>query len=345
MYAVLVVLSALVSCGRSQAAVIIGSGNIIRFPVSANVSFDFEGSTLSGGLTSAGRPNSAVRQTGTDIELISMDLGGTGGLSGITQLQIGNVFALDPTTGISTSSSTFFDVFFRASGTDAGVSFTATNSSPLRVSTDLLPGETNPFAIGKTWQSTGPVSVDVLRSDGTSGTELLNSFDFTLVGSQDVPLLPTFNPESGVFQFRDVISGAWMDPPAASGFDYAITSLGSLFTKITFPTGFGSNLMVSSGGTSFGTFGPGDMLNFSSGVSSFSLTGIAPPVDPNDPLAFPLQLEFNTPTASFDMTATSAAAVPEPSSLVLFCLGAVGMMFFVIRGHKKGVSDGLDLGQ
>jgi len=343
MYAVLVVLSALVSCGRSQAGVIIG--NAIAFPVSANVSFDFGGSTLSGGLNSAGRPNSAVRQTDTDIELITMDLVGTGGLSGITQLQIGSVLGLPPTTGTSTSGSAFFDVFFQASGTDAGISFTATNSSPLRVSPVLLPGEINPFAIGKTWQSTGTVSVDVLRSDGTSGTGLLNDFDFTLAASQDVPLLPTFNPETGIFQFRDGISGAFYDPPAASGFDYAITSPGSLFTKITFPTGFGSNLMVSSGGTSFGTFGPGDMLNFSSGVSSFSLTGIAPPVDPSDPLAFPLQLEFNTPTASFDMTAISAAAVPEPSSLVLFCLGTVGMMFFVIRGHKKGVSDGLDLGQ
>lgn len=151
----------------------------------------------------------------------------------------------------------------------------------------------------------------------------------------DNPFLPnaTFPGGPGtppVFFFSNVPSGRWFDPPTATGFTYTMTSPGSLFTDIlAFPGGFGDNFFLSAAGCSFTNpfaIGPVNFATFcgGSGVSQFSLTGITPLVDPADPLAFPIQLAFNTPTASFTMQGINA--VPEPGTLSLLCL-AVGSVF------------------
>jgi len=118
-----------------------------------------------------------------------------------------------------------------------------------------------------------------------------------------------------VFTFPDVPSGMWFDPPASDGFIYEMTD-GALFTNILgFPPGFNNDFEVLVGTTSLGLFGPGDGVDFvsllGSGVSSFRIMGIDPLIDGADPSAFPIQLAFDQPTASFTMQAT---AVPEPAS-------------------------------
>ncbi|MBX9789130.1 MAG: PEP-CTERM sorting domain-containing protein [Pirellulales bacterium] len=122
-------------------------------------------------------------------------------------------------------------------------------------------------------------------------------------------------------------TGNWFDPPTASGYSYQMTE-GSLFTQILdLPSGFNQPFTVSANGEVLGTFGPGQSVDFTKlpggGVSDFTITGIDPGTDPNDPQAFPIKLAFNTPTASFTMQ----AVVPEPSTLLLATLGAAGLAF------------------
>lgn len=93
------------------------------------------------------------------------------------------------------------------------------------------------------------------------------------------------------------------------------------FTAITgFPDGIDADdrYTVSVDGIVLGQFGPGDTLRFSDyqsvlgdrlidgvGVTSFQVSGIEPGVDPSDPTAFPIRLEYSTSTASFEMRSTT----------------------------------------
>lgn len=167
------------------------------------------------------------------------------------------------------------------------------------------------------------------------------------VGNVQVfPVLPVF-VAVGVFTFRNVPTGVWCDPPAADGFEYEMTPravrVGALsrvfpgmsgvgeaddavFTRISgFPTGVDADdtFVVSVEGTVLGEFSPGDILQFSDyaemlgdrlvngGVRKFTVSEINPAVDASDPVAFPLKLDFNTPTASFDMRALEVAATGD----------------------------------
>ena len=172
--------------------------------------------------------------------------------------------------------------------------------------------------------STSGSSVYINAPAFRHGTQGIGS----LGDAQNEPLLPTSidtTPSGGTrFTFSKVASGQWFDPPSASSFAYTMTS-GSLFTKIDdFPTGFDNPFTISTNGIVLGTFGPGqsvDMTGFpGGGVSTFTVSGISPLVDPNDPLGFALPIEFNTPTASFEQEAVSA---PEPSSIVLIAAGGL----------------------
>ncbi|MEM7412907.1 MAG: hypothetical protein AAF430_21930 [Myxococcota bacterium] len=111
------------------------------------------------------------------------------------------------------------------------------------------------------------------------------------------------------------VSGCWVDPPIATSYTYAVTS-GGLFHAINdFPTGFSPDFEVSVGGSSLGTFGPGDSVDFTTfpggGVTSFEVSGISPGVDAEDPAAFPLQVTLDSSTTAFSMT-SGPASVPVP---------------------------------
>jgi hypothetical protein len=149
-------------------------------------------------------------------------------------------------------------------------------------------------------------------------------------GAAENPVLPTSTVATPggvpVFNFTGAQSGQWFDPPATSGFSYQMTS-GSLFTKILdFPAGFDSPFVVSVDGSPVGQFGPGQSVDFTGfaggGVSSFQVSGINPTVNSEDPMAFPLQLQFSTSTADFSMQ----AIVPEPSTLLMAIAGLVAVV-------------------
>ena len=173
--------------------------------------------------------------------------------------------------------------------------------------------------------------------------------------SQFSPFLPiVFVP--GFFTFNNVRSGWWVDPPIAEGFEYEMiprnvpigltsrvfpgitgqdVASDAVFTKISgFPEAVDQDdrFTVAVEGKVLGEFSPGDTVDFSDyqealgdllingeGVKKFTISAINPGVDSADPEAFPLRLEFNTPTASFEMRAieTQQAAVSEDSTSAL----------------------------
>ncbi|WP_199247585.1 PEP-CTERM sorting domain-containing protein [[Phormidium] sp. ETS-05] len=123
----------------------------------------------------------------------------------------------------------------------------------------------------------------------------------------------------------------------------------SLFTNILdFPTGFSQPFSVSVKDITLGNFTAGQAVDFSdysnilgnllvsgSGVSEFSVTGIN--VDPTNPSVFPIQLQFNTETASFEQRAIphpqASKSVPEPSSVFgLLLMSATGLFSAL---HKR----------
>jgi hypothetical protein len=171
--------------------------------------------------------------------------------------------------------------------------------------------------------------------DGTEGIYRANN----IADSQFNPLLPDSTLD-GVFRFIDVIGGKWYDPPSAYGFRYEMTG-DSLFTSIlNFPVGFENPFTVSVGDTNLGEFLPGDSIDFVSllggGVSEFTITGLD--VDPTNPTAFPIKLDFDTDTASFDMHALieeDSQNVPEPVSVVSLFTFSSGIVLLRRRKSRQ----------
>ncbi len=129
--------------------------------------------------------------------------------------------------------------------------------------------------------------------------------------------------------FTQVPSGRWTDPPFVNGFAYTGTG-GTLFDKITLPTGYGASFNVYLAGNNlFGTFSAGDVVDFlAGGVSYFEIRGIAPAVDAASPTAFPLQVFFEGGgNGDFTQLGLEAADVPEPATWVMIAL-AVPVAFW-----------------
>lgn len=152
-----------------------------------------------------------------------------------------------------------------------------------------------------------------------------------LGATQANPVLPASLPPAGTagsFLFESAQSGAWFDPTPTETFDFEMQD-GSLFTHIiSLPEGFDDPFTVSVGDQVLGEYGHGEVVSFlgllGEGVSSFSVSGINPFVDGDDPMAFPIQLAFDNPTATFTM---KAAPVPLPAPFLLLgsALAALGL--------------------
>jgi PEP-CTERM motif len=167
--------------------------------------------------------------------------------------------------------------------------------------------------------------------------------------SQQNPIMPTVT-RPNFWEFINVPRGRWNDPPTAYGFRYEMTS-DSVFTEIIdFPTGFAKPFTVLVKDVILGEFTTGNSVNFTnysallgnllvggSGVKEFSVTGLN--VDPTNPAAFPLQLDFNTETANFNMHAllNEAEAVPEPST-ILGLVASGSFLVGVVRKRKQKLS-------
>jgi len=125
--------------------------------------------------------------------------------------------------------------------------------------------------------------------------------------SQQNPHAPVPCPPSVPvgFCFPNPPPPAWHDPPTAIG--YRFTALDGRFTAIhDFPTGFGDLFEVRAGGVSLGQFGPGQQVMFPGGATEFTLTGITPPVEDTNPMAFPIKLSLDTVGGMFVMVPLSA---------------------------------------
>jgi hypothetical protein len=153
----------------------------------------------------------------------------------------------------------------------------------------------------------------------------------TLGNTQSNPILPG-SQVNGVWQFTGAQSGQFFDPPMAYGFEYEMTD-SSLFTKVGLPLGLGNNFTITSSEGTVSGMTAGSQHTFTSGVSSFTITGIDPLVDETSSTAFPVYIEFNNSIANFSMTPLT---VPEPGSLVLT---AFMLLLLSQRGRKRERTD------
>ena len=164
--------------------------------------------------------------------------------------------------------------------------------------------------------------------------------EFELVGqSQSSPILPAIQAD-GSFLFTDVPSGSWFDPNTVFGFDYIglldKNSIQTMFSGLTVPTGFLDPFhLLDANGNVLATLNAGDTFTFSTPVSEFKIVDINPLVDPTDPFAFPIYLQFTNPTGTFSAnplnTPPPANNTPEPATVLMFsggilALGAVRLL-------------------
>ena len=123
-------------------------------------------------------------------------------------------------------------------------------------------------------------------------------------------------------------------PPLASGFTYTLSS--GDFTAVGTPPasfGFGPVELVVNG-VDEAVLDPGDVFDFTANgltdVSTFSLEGISPEIDTasaNFSSSFPTFLDFSGTPGSPTMTQIlETTAVPEPTSIALFCSGLLALV-------------------
>jgi PEP-CTERM motif len=214
---------------------------------------------------------------------------------------------------------------------DKGLSSSATTSVNWAPRTNR---DGTPSANSGIWRADA-VDVNGATDSYTSGAPILvTGFGGQVcdVGAcQENPILPNRSeiiPNGHTRFFYDNVNvpagGAWFDPPPAVEYLYDIDApITAEFARIIFPNGFGTALTVSANGVNYGPFGPGDVLNFPDGVQAFRLKGFVPQPDSQDPAGFPLFIQFDT---LGQITFTQTAIIPEPASLSVLALGAVGLL-------------------
>lgn len=159
-----------------------------------------------------------------------------------------------------------------------------------------------------------------------AGFDNVASITVTAGASAANAILPSSG--SAPWNFQNVPGdGRWFDPTPATGYIYE-TDGASNFTAVMLPVGYDLDDMftIDDGGGPVAVAG-GSLHVFPSPVSSFTVGGIYLPVDGDDPLAFPTFLSFDQLEVSFTQT-----PVPEPTTLALAAIGAVGLV--VARRRK-----------
>ncbi len=214
------------------------------------------------------------------------------------------------------------------------------NPAPTVITSDALPSSPPAlldFITQTNLQVIGYVGGAMDVTDFTVGIT-----EFEEPGTIDLPVIPdsvTVNGDGSVTWTFDTLgvslcaTGCWIDPPVSTSFTYTMTN-SARFTGIAdFPTGFTSDFNVSVGGSSIGTFGPGDSLDLTlygvGGVTEFVVSGIDPATDTSSAEAFPLELTFDSAAAEFTMTSSPAPGVPSSNGpglvLTVALLAAAGI--------------------
>jgi hypothetical protein len=142
--------------------------------------------------------------------------------------------------------------------------------------------------------------------------------------SQIHPIFPGNGsvPPRGTWVFNNATgTGAWFDPMMVDTYVFNTDGL-SNFSSLIMPTGVapGPFTVTSANGTA--SVAAGGSYSFTPGVTSFTVSGILPPVDAENPTAFPIFLSFDQPTVTFTMQ----GVVPEPATLGLCGAGALLVM-------------------
>ena len=130
----------------------------------------------------------------------------------------------------------------------------------------------------------------------------------------------TYKPGS-TETFSLVPKGRWYDPSISYGFVYEALDE-TLFTEIiNLPVGFSGTFTIWAEGQLLGQYSAGDFLNFEEllghGISSFAVLGITPENDQDGVDVFPIQLGFNTETASFRQHALEPIIQPSLAMSVM----------------------------
>ncbi len=150
-------------------------------------------------------------------------------------------------------------------------------------------------------------SIAILSTNGVNATVRIDQIGIpghTGMGPDD-PLLPTHINVDGTFNFINVASGHWFDPPLVDAYMFDATD-GSHFIEVGMPPlesvadADGMYLVTSILGAQPVTAGAN--LIFASPVDFFTVSGITPLVNGADAEAFPIYLAFDGPMGSFTMT-------------------------------------------
>ena len=112
-------------------------------------------------------------------------------------------------------------------------------------------------------------------------------------------------------------------------------------TQVLLPTGWKSTYDATSGQFDFYTEGPSgfgsgdfgnDVIQPGQSLAGFGLTT---PAAPDLSIAFATDEQFNQDAVTATLPTTTPAAVPEPSTITTFSVGALSLLLFAVRRRVK----------